>query len=232
MSFWNDVGLGLQETVFGKDRQPSEFSPQGYQYDPNAFGLGSEGDKFGQMLALQAQGKGPSIAENQLNMGLGRILASQASQAGSMSGVSPGMAARLSQQNAANLGSQANMQAAGLRAQEQMGAQSMWGEYLDRNRQAQMALEQGKAGQNTFVQQLLAQQAMQNAQNSGKSGILGTLTSAAAAYYGSGGGGGGGTPAPAGDGGGYYQANPAYQGNPWAAPYLNPYGGASYGGGY
>lgn len=233
--------MGFGEWLLGSDYNPAKFNPEQYQYNADSFGLGSRGSAYGDRLSAMMDGRGPSAAEAQLNAGLGRILSSQASQVGSMSGMNPGMAARMAQRNTAEQSAQTQYQAAIARAQEQAAAGAQYGAFLENDRQAQMALENARGNQSSMAQQLLAQQALQNAQNSKSQGFLGTALNAAAglgAAYISG-------PMTAANMAGQamggmakgYTTNPAYAGsggaggNPWAAPYLNPYGGRSYGGG-
>lgn len=93
-------------------------------------------EQLANMLMLQAQGQGPSLAQNQLQQATDRNIQQQQGMMASNRGVGAGLAMRAGMQNVAGLGQQAAMDSANTRMQEQMNAQSQLG----------AALEAGRAG--------------------------------------------------------------------------------------
>jgi hypothetical protein len=105
--------------------------------------------QLGSMLMQQAQGQGPSVAQLQLQRGLGQAIASQRAQAASARGISPGLAQRLASQGIAQAQSQTNADAAQLRAGEMMQARGALGSMLA----GQRGQDQGIAAQQAGLQQ-------------------------------------------------------------------------------
>ena len=118
-----------------------------YRFDPSAFSTGEQGQQLGQMLMSRAQGDAPSVAEEQLKMGLGRQVSAANSMAAGATGMSPGLAMRLAGQQRGKAMMGTNQQMGMLRAGEQAQAQSQLGQWLNQQMQAQMALEQAKGQQ-------------------------------------------------------------------------------------
>lgn len=105
-------------------------------------------NQLAQMLFQQAQGQGPSIAQNQLKQATDQNIQQNASLLASQHGINPALAARQILQNQAAQGQQAAGQAATLRAQEQLGAQGTLGNVLgtQRGQDLGQALGQTQAG--------------------------------------------------------------------------------------
>lgn len=138
---------------------------------------------LGGMLMAQAQGNGPSVAQNQLRQAQAQNMAQMNAQAASAGG---GAMNRMQAQNAAiNAGATAGQQAAGqaatLRAQEQLGAMGQMGQLYGQQRgqdQGAQALSQnrqlgvGSQAVDTHAQQVQAQTANQTANREATQGIL------------------------------------------------------------
>lgn len=90
--------------------------------------------QLGNMLMQSAEGKGPSVAQAQLQQATDQNIAQQQALAASMRGVNPAMAARLAANNSANAQQQAANQSAIIRAQEQQSAQGQLGNVLANTR--------------------------------------------------------------------------------------------------
>lgn len=110
---------------------------------------------FGTMLGNAALGKGPSLAQAQLQQAQDRNLAQQLAMAKSQRGVSPALQARMLQQNAAQSGQQLAGQSAVARLQEQRQQQAAFQDYLANQQQYQnnllntaMGGEQARAAAN------------------------------------------------------------------------------------
>jgi hypothetical protein len=120
-------GLGQYKTSPYKFNE-ANFSPEGlnsYKQEQEARKKQAE---FGELLAAQMRGKGPSLAQNQLKQASDRAMAEQASLAASNRGVNPALAARIQAQTVAANQQQAAADAATLRAQEQLAAQQQYGQ--------------------------------------------------------------------------------------------------------
>lgn len=115
------------------------------------------------MLFNQAQGNGPSVAQNMLNQATNQNVAQAASTLASQKGINPGLAARLILQNQANQGQQAAGQAAGLRAQEQLGALGQLGGALEAQRQQNIGQSLGQV--QSGLSQVQGLGGLQNQQN-------------------------------------------------------------------
>ncbi len=100
-------------------------------------------------LSNQAQGIGPSVAQNQLRQGQSANLAATMAQlASARGGANPGLA-RQALQTSANINNQTNQQAATARLQEQMQAAGLLGQVSG----AARGQDIGIAGQNAQLQQ-------------------------------------------------------------------------------
>lgn len=117
------------------------------------------------VLRAQAAGQGPSLAQSQYDRNTQQAIRQQNSQAASMRGINPALAARLSGQNIAGIQQDAAANSAAIRAQEQMAAQSQLGQLVGQGRQADIGLATDQA-------QLQQAAGLQNAQ-------LGTQTNLA-----------------------------------------------------
>lgn len=145
--------------------------PTRYEFAENAFGTGESGEELLGTLQGRMRGQAPSVAELQMQRGIGRALqGSQAQQASSV-GMSPGLAQRLAGMRAAELQGQGNLQMGQLRAQEQAAAESRLADWLERERQAQMALQMAQAGENARMDEYMLQRALAN-RTPGVGGIL------------------------------------------------------------
>lgn len=122
----------------------------------------SQQQSFADMLAQQAAGNGPSVAQNQLRMGQEAAAKQAMALAASNPGVSPGMALRMAQNQASDQALAVNQQAAALRAQEQLGAQAQLGQTLQGMRGQDIAQEQAAAGHGAQQAAGQFQAAMQN----------------------------------------------------------------------
>lgn len=140
---------GLQGFLQGQMGQ-GDFYSQAAQQGLGAFGQGLQGDQaaaggqqsLAQMLLAQAQGQGPSLAQQQLQQGLQQNQAQAAGAIASQRGINPALAARLVNNAQTQAGQQAAGQAAMLRSQEQLNAQGQLGNVLAQQRQG----AQGMAG--------------------------------------------------------------------------------------
>jgi hypothetical protein len=197
----------------------SDYNPQQFQSDPNAFTfggndqMGTQGRGLGEAMYQSAMGQGPSQAGMQMNRGLAQM----GGQLNSTPGLNPAIAARLYSNNAGNMAGQAGM----ARAQEMQGNRSTLAQYLMQQLQQRGAGQQLDANTLAQINQLKMQQDIANAGNMNQGGwgstILNMGASAGGAALGmpgignafSGGGGGG-----IDMGGGMY---------------TNPYGGRTYG---
>lgn len=132
--------------------------------DTSGFSPSPQEMAFMRALQARSQGAGPSVAEGQLQQGLGQANANAAGMAAASRGIAPGLAARLGQQAMSDNSMQINQQAAILRAQEQQQADALL---------AQMyASQRGSAGQAATIQANNSNQARQ--QNMGMMQGLGT----------------------------------------------------------
>ncbi len=107
-----------------------------YKQEQDARGQQSQ---FIQMLQNQANGIGPSLAQQQLKMGTDRGIAQQMGVAASQRGVNPAMAARMAMQNAAGINQQGAADAAMIREQEKLNATSQLGAQIGSLRQGDLA---------------------------------------------------------------------------------------------
>jgi len=120
----------------------------------NALGIKAPGQQqaapgspsaYGEFIQNMAMGRGPSVAQTQMQQGLGQALAQAQAQAASARGVSPALAARMAQQSQAQMSQQANIGAAMMRSQEQMNAAGMWGNYLTGQQNMALSRDQMQA---------------------------------------------------------------------------------------
>ncbi len=150
---------------FSKDfwvGEQSKYKPQSYEFDPSAFGTGKAGQETQYALQQRMLGRAPSVAEQQMQQGIGRSLqASQAMQASGV-GMSPGLSQRLAGQRSAEIMGQGNLAMGQMRAQEQASAEARMMDWLERERQAQMALQFAQAGEHGRIDDLLMQQSLAN----------------------------------------------------------------------
>lgn len=149
-------GLVDGDTLFGGTNETGlmgtgQFQGQKYNVDRSAFDptkLASYGqeqaaraqqNQFIQMLQNQAQGIGPSLAQQQLQQGTNRGIAQQMGVAASQRGVNPAMAARMAMQNTAGINQQGAADAAMIREQEKMNAMGQLGAQIGSLRQGDLA---------------------------------------------------------------------------------------------
>ncbi len=152
----------------------ANYKPQRYQYDPGAFGTGETGAELQRTMMGRVRGEAPSVAELQMQRGMGRALQASRAMQGSATGISPGLAQRLAGQRSAQIMGEGNLAMGQMRAQEQAAAEAQMMQWLENERQAQMALQAARAGEQGRIDQLMAQQAMANI----KPGMLGSAISA------------------------------------------------------
>lgn len=145
-------GFGADPTI-ARASVPEEFAGGFRRGQEAAYaGLGEAG-AFGKrqasladMLAAQAAGRGPSLAQMQFARALQEAQAAAQSQLASARGLSPAQAQQLVLQQQAAARQQAAGQSAALRLQEQMAAQANLGTALAQARQGSI-LESSTAGQ-------------------------------------------------------------------------------------
>lgn len=118
------------------------------------------------MLLAQAQGKGPSVAQQQYKNNLNQVAAQQAGAIASQKGISPALQARMIANQAAAAQMQGAGQAAALRASEQLGAQSQLAnqqsQLVGQSLQAQ-GINAGISKENTAAQNQMTLGALQGA---------------------------------------------------------------------
>lgn len=199
----------ISSVLFGKPPEKSTYKPEMYEYDPSAFETSYGGRELEHQMRRRMMGQAPSVAEQQLQMGLGRNIAAAQAQQASSAGVSPGLAARLAGQQRTGAMMGTNMQASMLRAREQAQAEQAYAQWLNQQQQARMALEQMRGGQNIAYNQMLMNQSMANVAGTGQQGLAGPIMSMLGAGMAGGLGGG----------------SPGYGGGTSAANTMNPYGG-------
>lgn len=151
-------------------RGKSDYQPVEHQFgfDPwSEIGTGQGGQQLENTMWDRVQGNRPSVAELQMEEGLGRQTASAYSMANSMPQLSPGMAMRLAGRQAGDAMGRTNMQMGQLRAGEQAGAEQRLGGWM--TQQAQMRVQQQleeermRAQQQGLTNQLMMQQDIANA---------------------------------------------------------------------
>lgn len=126
-----------------------------------------------QQLQDQANGQGPSLAQNQLKEGTDRTANLAAGAIASQRGINPALAARMITQQQANANQQAAGQSADLRMQEQMAARQQLANVLGQQMQGGLGAGGlgnqflGTVGQLGQGQQQLSQQDYLNARNRG-----------------------------------------------------------------
>lgn len=148
-----------------QDLQPYDASPS------------AEEQAFMSKLQQQAAGKGPSVAEEQMKIGVDKANQNASALAAAQRGVSPALAARLAADAQAANSQNVIQQAGALRAQEQLGSQDLIGRMLASQR-----------GTNLQAAQLNQQSNQFNTQN--RNNMLSALGNAGLMYLGSQGGGG------------------------------------------
>lgn len=114
------------------------------------FGIetGAESD-FGDSLRRQASGQGPSVAQSMLNANTAQVQRNMAGMAQQRSGVNSALAYRNAMTAGGDLAAQNAQTAATARAQEQMNAQGLYGQWLQqqsKNANAGMGALLGGAG--------------------------------------------------------------------------------------
>ena len=158
-------------------------------------GIGSVGQAQGNQSALiqalqnQANGIGPSVAQQQFQQNNQRIAAQAAGAIAGQKGINPGLGGQLIARNQAAVQGQAAGQGALARTQEQLGAQSQLGTAIGQQGQMGLGLAglgtQGQLGQNNeyINQQQIA--AGQNATNAGLGNqLLGSIAKGASSAFG------------------------------------------------
>ena len=140
-------------------------------------------------LQNQANGIGPSVAQQQFQENNQRIAAQAAGAIAGQKGISPGLGAALIARNQANVQGQGAGQAALARAQEQLGAQAQLGNVYGQEGQTGLGLgqlgTQGNLGQNNEIIQQQGIAAGQNAQNAQIGGQLaGSIAKGASSAFG------------------------------------------------
>jgi hypothetical protein len=183
-------------------RGVSDFQPERYNwstsrsewgFDPNNpyDKLSGQGQTLGDLLMQQAQGQGPSVAEQQMRAGVGRAISGMRGAAAGAPGMSSGLAQRLAGQQATSMAGQANTQAGMLRAQEMQSARSGLGQYLmdqlKLRAQGAMTREQLMAQAMNSRNALNMQQDLQNAGGMSGGGwgpaLLNTAAGIAGAFF-------------------------------------------------
>lgn len=128
--------------------------------------VGAQQSQLANMLLNQAQGNGPSIAQNQLNQATNQNIAQGAGMIGSQRGLNPALAARMILNNTAAQNQAAAGQAAGLRAQEQLGALGSLGNVLGQQRGQDISQSLGQVQSGLGQVGTLGQ--LQNTQNAAR----------------------------------------------------------------
>lgn len=117
--------------------------------------------ELGNILYSQARGEGPSVAQLQLQQGLGEAQKQAAGQLASTKGINPALAARMASTNQAKIAGDVAGQGAQLRSQEMLNNQSAYGNLLSNQRAQNQNMYTSSAnnmiGQNSGL--------MQNAMN-------------------------------------------------------------------
>lgn len=185
MSWQGDVG----NTILGQNK----YNIQTAQYDPTrpdeerALALQQRGQQQQLAQAIQARALGqggPSVAELQGQRGLAQAQQQAMQMAASGRGVDRAAAFRQAQMGQANMASEANSQAAMLRANEQIAAQQLGGN-VNQGIRAQdlegrgMGIQEqlGQLNAQTAAEQMRAQQAQANTDNKQKA-TMGALVAA------------------------------------------------------
>lgn len=110
---------------------------------------------FANALLAQSQGAGPNPALEQLKAATQQNAQQGAGLIASQKGINPALAARMAAQNTANANQQAAGQAANMRAQQQLGAQSnlgnVYGQLSGEQLQNQQILQNAQAQQNNAI---------------------------------------------------------------------------------
>lgn len=164
--------------LFTGYRGVSDYQPDKFQSDPNAFSfggqdqMGTQGRGLGEMLYGAASGQGPSQAGMTMNRGL----AQAGGQLNSQPGLNPALSARLYSNMAGNIAGQGGM----ARAQEMQGNRSVMAQYLMQQLQSRGAGQQLDADTMARLNALLMQQDIANAQGANQSGLMGSVIGAGA----------------------------------------------------
>lgn len=153
--------------------------------------------QLAQQLQAQMRGEGPSLAQSQLSNATNQNIQQASGMAASQKGISPALAARMAAQSATYSGQQAANQSAGIKAQEQMGAQQqlggLYGQMGQQNLGYQNMLQGALAHQNATVANSYANQQGINAGVAGQNakqqfntnqGFMNSLGGAGAAFAG------------------------------------------------
>lgn len=150
---WNPFSgdFWTEENWFGGQGQ------RPWQIDPNAraYGTGAAGQSMQELLQKQARGEGPSLGRGLIQEGLRQAISNQQAQAAGMSGINPALAMKLTGERAGAMTSDAQRQAAQVGLQEQMGAQQALRDWIQRERDAQVALDRDRIAQRNLFQQRL-----------------------------------------------------------------------------
>lgn len=148
----NEVGgeksldqIGIDPTAYnqvGYDENKTALAAQLAAAQEQQSGMNAQQQGLIDMLRMQAEGGGPSVAQQQLIAGRDAAIRAAAAQAASTPGLAPGLAARQAGLSAENLQASTNAQMAQLRAQEMQSAQQGLGQALTQAQQAQITQEQ------------------------------------------------------------------------------------------
>lgn len=174
---------GIARSIQGGAGNPIDFSA--------AQGTQAQQQELINQLMAQGRGEGPNPALAQLNMTRDQNAAQAAGFAASQRGLNPALAARMASQNVAQGNQQAAGQAALMSAQQQLAAQGQAGQLIGNQAQQQaaqaqaisqqrLAQQQAAAGMFGNQQQMLGQQAINEAQQ--KANLEGMRTQADLAY--------------------------------------------------
>lgn len=161
--------MGSGSSNFKPEFSKSDQYIQGVTQNPWAQQARQQQQDFGSQLQAAAMGQVPSAAELQMKQGLEQGQNQALGLALSQRGLSPAQSARMAQMSSSQQAIQMNPQMAAMRAQEQAQARGMYGNYLGQARGQDIQSLLGQAGmmsqEDLAKNQMLFQQALQNAQN-------------------------------------------------------------------
>lgn len=171
----------------------NHYDPKLYQVDPEQVGRGDylnsldARDRQASLLNRlgdQMAGRGPTVAGQQMQQGIGRALADIPSIANSARGVNRGLAQRTASLGGMLAAQQANRDAALLRAQEQLSAQQQYGQNAAAMRGGDLSARSQAIGVEQGNQQAYSAASSQKAQVSegnaarGQKGMSGLMSAA------------------------------------------------------
>lgn len=127
-----------------------------YHTDPTsvngqAFAPDKDEQAYLKMVQDQAAGKGPSVAQGQMEAGIDASGAQAQALAASQRGVSPALAARMAAQGQASMAQNAAFQGSQLRAGEQLNAMGQLGQEVNSIRQGREGLENLNSGNANYA---------------------------------------------------------------------------------